>query len=137
MKSDEQIVDDIYLHIMEGTLKDTITGTVESDGERTSSSTNEDIVIGVISNGLVKDVQEAYVSVNIYVKDINVNGQWRKDRTRLRQLAALAEEELKVGGIGKDYTFYIETQRVFKVEGIDAPHEHFINNKLIYHVLNS
>lgn len=136
MRSDEEIADDIYSHINASNLKTAVTGTIESDGERTVGSTKEDIVINIISNGLAKDVQEATVAVNIYVKDINVNGQWRKNRKRIKALATIAKEVLKLGGLGKDYTFRLESQRVFKVEEIDNPHEHFINNKLSYQLLN-
>lgn len=126
MKTDIDIKDDIYLFIKGSTLDYEATGKL-SKTVRPAGSDLEDIVISILANQNGQ-IQEAFVNVNIYVKDVNRNKQYEENTIRLRTLANLAENLLKVGR-GNDYRFILDSQRIFKVEG---KNEHFINNKLLY-----
>lgn len=130
MKTDIDIKDDIYLHIKGSKLYYEVTGKL-SKTERPNGSDNEDIVISVLANQNGQ-IQEAFVNVNIYVKDVTRNNQSEENTIRLRKLCNLAESLLELGR-GRDYRFILDSQRVFKVEG---KNEHFINNKLLYRQCN-
>lgn len=131
MKSDIEIKDDIYLFIKGSTLDYEATGKL-SKTVRPQGSDSEDIVISVLANQNGQ-IQQAFVNVNIYVKDIMRNNQFEENSVRLRKLCQLAESLLKVGR-GNDYRFTLDSQRVFKVEG---KNEHFVNNKLLYKQCNN
>ena len=73
MKSDIDIKDDIYRLIQKSDLKKAITGSV-SKTKRPKDSKLEDVVVSVLANHTAQR-QEAFVVVNVYVKDDNVNGQ--------------------------------------------------------------
>ena len=77
-------------------------------------------------------IQEAFVNVNIYVKDLIRDNQPEEDTIRLRELCNIAKVLLKVGR-GNDFRFILDSQRVLEVEGKS---EHFINNKLLYRQCN-
>lgn len=130
MKSDIDIKDDIYEFIKGSTLEYNVSGKL-SKTKRPHGSNNEDIVISVLANQN-GDIQEAFVNVNIYVKDLNRNNQSEENTPRLRVLCNLAKELLDVGR-GNDYRFTLDSQRVFEVEG---KKEHFINNRLLYRQCN-
>lgn len=130
MKTDIDIKDDIYLFIKGSTLDYEATGRL-SKTARPSGSDLEDIVISVLANQNGQ-IQEAFVNVNIYVKDVKRNNQYEENTIRLRTLANLAESLLMVGR-GNDYRFSLDSQRIFQVEG---KNEHFINNKLLYRQCN-
>lgn len=130
MKSDIEIKDDIFEHIQSSGLMEHLSGTLEKT-VRPKGSDREDVVISILANDVDRDrgVQEAFVNVNIYVADIDVDGQMQENDPRLREVCRLSEEILDTGGIGKDYTFHLDKQRV---HGVDDAHEHIVNNKLFY-----
>ena len=127
MRTPEDIYDDIYEHIKGSELDAETTGEVTDKREK--ESTKEDVTIVVYTaNGV--QLQYASVNVNVYVHDIQVNGQWRKDRTRCRQLARIAAEVLKKQGNNKDYRFTIDSQAV--KQSPEGKNEHIINTRLDY-----
>lgn len=130
MKSDIDIKDDIYMFIKGSRLEYEVNGKL-SKTRRPSGSANEDIIISVLANQN-GSIQEAFVNVNIYVKDLIRNNQNEEDTIRLRELCNIAKSLLKIGR-GNDYRFILDSQRVFEVEG---KKEHFINNKLLYRQCN-
>lgn len=130
MKSDVDIKDDIYMFIKGSKLEHEITGKL-SKTKRPSNSSYEDIVISVLANQNAQ-IQEAFVNVNIYVKDVSRNKQYEEDSIRLRELCNLAKSLFELGR-GNDFRFTLDSQRVFEVEG---KNEHFINNKLLYKQCN-
>ena len=131
MKSDIDIKDDIYEFIKGSSLEYEVTGKL-SKTKRPYGSNNEDIVISVLANQN-GEIQEAFVNVNIYVKDIVRNKQSEEDTIRLRQLCNIAKNLLDVGR-GNDYRFTLDSQRIMEVEGKS---EHIINNRLLYRQCNS
>lgn len=87
----------------------------------------EDIVISILENGSGQ-IQEAFVNVNIYVKDNIRNGEAEMNDARCRELCKVAIQVLETGH-GESYRFTLNKQRVLEVNG---KNEHFINNKLLY-----
>lgn len=130
MKSDIDIKDDIYMFIKGSSLEKAVNGKL-SKTLRPAGSSNEDIVISMLSNQNAQ-IQEAFVNVNIYVRDLVRDNQTEEDTIRLRELCNLAKSLLEVGR-GNDFRFILDSQRVLEVEGKS---EHFINNKLLYRQCN-
>lgn len=130
MKSDIDIKDDIFNFLKGSELESAVTGKL-SKRNRPTNSSNEDIVISILSNQNAQ-IQEAFVNVNIYVKDKIRDNQAEEHTERLRELCNVAKVLLDVGR-GNDFRFNLDTQRVMKVNGKD---EHFINNKLLYRQCN-
>lgn len=131
MKSDIDIKDDVYMFIKGSALESAVTGKL-SKTIRPANSNSEDIVISMLSNQNAQ-IQEAFVNVNIYVKDLVRDNQSEEDTIRLRELCNLAKVLLEVGR-GNDFRFILDSQRVLAVEG---KNEHFINNKLLYRQCNN
>ena len=123
MKSDIEIKDDIYKHI-KGSL---LNGKLCKASKRPSNSDSEDIVISILENGSGQ-IQEAFVNVNIYVKDNIRNGEAEMNDARCRELCKVAIQVLETGH-GESYRFTLNKQREHEVNG---KNEHFINNKLLY-----
>lgn len=130
MKSDIDIKDDIYNHIKGSALERAVTGKLKKT-KRPNGSDKEDIVISILENGSGQ-IQEAFVNVNIYVKDNIRDGQAEVNDPRCRELCKVAIEVLEVGR-GSGFRFTLDKQRVMPVNG---KNEHFINNKLLYKQVN-
>lgn len=130
MKSDIDIKDDIYTFIKGSTLEYEVTGKL-CKTKRPAESNKEDIVISVFANDNGQ-IQEAFVNVNIYIRDVTRNRQSEENTIRLRKLCNLAKSILEVGR-GRDFRFILSSQRVLEVNGKD---EHVINNKLLYRQCN-
>ena len=131
MKSDIEIKDDVYNHIKGSDLEHAVTGKLCKASKRPFGSDKEDIVISILDNGSGQ-IQEAFVNVNIYVKDNIRDGQPEMNDNRCRELCGVAIDVLNVGR-GCDFRFTLDKQRVKPVEGKD---EHFINNRLLYRQVN-
>ena len=132
MKSDIDIKDDIYRLIQKSDLKKAITGSV-SKTKRPKDSKLEDVVISVLANHNAQR-QEAFVVVNVYVKDDNVNGQNEECSQRLRTLCQLCFSLFERFS-GPDYRLSIAEdagQKVLETENA----EHVISNKLLYQTIN-
>lgn len=132
MKSDIDIKDDIYRLIQKSDLKKAITGSV-SKTKRPKDSKLEDVVVSVLANHTAQK-QEAFVVVNVYVKDDNVNGQDEECSQRLRTLCQLCFS-LFERVIGQDYRLSLSEdagQKVIETENA----EHVISNKLLYQTIN-
>ena len=126
-KSDIEIKDDIYKHIKGSLLEKVVNGKLCKASKRPSNSDREDIVISILENGSGQ-IQEAFVNVNIYVKDNIRNGEAEMNDARCRELCKVAIQVLETGH-GESYRFTLNKQRVLEVNG---KNEHFINNKLLY-----
>lgn len=131
MKSDIDIKDDIYKYIKGSALERAVIGKLCKSSSRPNGSDKEDIVISILDNGSGQ-IQEAFVNVNIYVKDNIRDGQAEMNDIRCRELCKVAIEVLEVGH-GSDFRFTLDKQRVMPVNGKS---EHFINNKLLYKQVN-
>lgn len=140
MKSDWNIKDDVYDIVIKSELAKEVTGVVKTT-KRPHNSTSEDIVISVLANQMAQR-QEAYVNVNVYVKDDNVDGQYEESHERVEKLCQLCLD-LFDNVRGNDFRLSIRTgdgdngggsqgQRVIEID----TGEHVINNKLLYQVIN-
>ena len=125
MISDIDIKDEFYRILKNSSLTKKVNG-ILSKTLRPSGSDAEDIVISILANGS-GDIQEAYVNINIYVKDLVRGNQSEENTIRLRELSNLAIDILE-SGFGKNYRFTLESQRIMQVPGKS---EHFINNKVL------
>lgn len=130
IKTDIDIKDDVYEHIKRSKLNQTVSGKL-SKTKRPANSNKEDIVISILENGSGQ-YQEAYVNVNIYVKDLSRNNQSEENSKRLRDLCKIADEVLSVFH-GETFRCTLDKQRVLEVNGKD---EHVINNRLFYQQIN-
>ena len=92
MKTDIDIKDDIYRHIKGSHLAAIVTGSL-SKTLRPDKSQAEDIVISMLAN-VNKQMQEAFVNVNIYVADLQKGTQFVEDTIRLRELCTASSELL-------------------------------------------
>lgn len=132
MKTESAIFDDIYQHIKLSALMQTCTGVLTD--MRPAASTKEDVTIEVVS-GQMGQIQQAFVNVRIYVQDIQVNGQWQKDKARCRTLEELALEVLDHQRNNMDYRFTVETQNT--ASSYEGKNEHIIKTRLLYKACNA
>lgn len=130
MKTDTEIKTDIYMYIKDSLLAKSVSGVLRKT-RRPLNSKKEDIIISVLSN-VNGQIQEAYVNVNIYVSDIERDGQYEENSPRLDKLCKQAEKLLSLH-YGVDYRINLESQRIYEVNGAN---EHVINNKLLYKKVN-
>lgn len=131
MKSDIDIKDDIYTALLNSPLMKEVSGEL-CKRKRPHNSSAEDVVISVLANNIAQK-QMAYVNVNVYVKDDDIDGQNEEQSQRLRLLCQLSMQSVEAIH-GKDYKVSFDDtdgQRVIESEG-----EHIINNKLLYQIIN-
>lgn len=131
MKTDEQITDDIFLHLIENGMQEEISGEILDGYDRKIGSHAEDITIEIIA-GNTDEVQIAEVNVNIYVPDEFIDGQYQKAKDRIDFLCHKAWGILKQGGNSRDYRFKCEAQRVLRHAAAENQNEHVIVNKIEY-----
>lgn len=134
MKSDVDIKDEVYKIIASSALKYAVTGSI-CKRKRTAypvgAELKEDICIAVLANQTAQ-LQEAFVNVNIYIQDEDVNGQYEENTKRLREICQLCFNVFD-SVHGSDFRCSLSEQRVVEVTGTG---EHIINNKLLYQTLN-
>ena len=137
MKSDIDIKDDIWRVINKSTLLKEVTGKLKKTSVRPKGSRSEDIVISILAND-TKQKQVAYVNVNIYDADDDVDGQSEEQTERLRKLCQMSFD-LFDNVRGNDFRLSLTDtnfecgQRVIESAGTS---EHVINNKLLYQIIN-
>lgn len=139
MKSDIEIAKFVYHHIKGSELECSVNGKL-SDKGRPNGSENEDIVISVLSNKGAGQVQEAFVNVNIYVKDQRnkETKSWEKHTTRIDALCNLSKFLFSIRG-GDFHVIADSCSQTAKPTGVafnDSHTEHFINNKLLIQISN-
>lgn len=134
MKTDIEIVDDVYDHIKASGVmssEELKNGKLQKDSRITFNE--GDAVISLLGiSSLNNGIQEQWVNVNVYIRDIDVYGTFERNRKRIKTVSKLFESVLEVGGIGKDYTFHLEKQPVVAVEENERTPEHYINFRLLY-----
>lgn len=137
MKSDIDIKDDIWSIINNSPLLKEVSGKLKKSSIRPKDSHNEDIIISILANE-TKQTQVAYVNVNIYVSDNDIEGQSEENSDRLRILCQMSFN-LFCNVRGKDFRISLTDsnyecgQRVITSAGTS---EHVINNKLLYQLIN-
>lgn len=137
MKSDVDIKDDVWRVINKSALLKEVIGELKKTSIRPKDSRSEDIIISILAND-TKQKQVAYVNVNIYVADDNVDGQSEEQTTRLRKLCQMSFD-LFDNVRGNDFRLSLTDpnfecgQRVIESAGTS---EHVINNKVLYQIIN-
>lgn len=132
MKSDIDIQDELYKAINHSVLMETVTGVLKKK-HRPANSAKEDVVISTLANNIGQR-QEAYATVNVYVKDNLVNGQYEENDKRLRTLCQLCFQVLD-NIRGKDFRVSFAPDGGQTI--IDTENgEHVISNKLLYQIIN-
>lgn len=137
MKSDIDIKDDIWKVINNSALLKEVTGKLKKTSVRPKGSRKEDIVISVLAND-TKQKQVAYVNVNIYVADDDVDGQSEEHTRRLRKLCQMSFD-LFDNVRGNDFRLSLTDPNFEcgqRVIGSAGTFEHVVNNKILYQVIN-
>ena len=125
IKTDIDITDAIYAWIAASDTAGAVSGAVYKD-QRPLNSKKEDIVIAVLTRDGGKQIQTAYVNVNIYVPDIKRGGDMIENTARLRTLCSLAAADFDYVNNG-DSIYELDQQEVYKVNDTDL---HAINNRI-------
>lgn len=111
-----------------------------SDRGRPNGSDKEDIVVSVLSNEGAGQIQQAYVNVNVYVKD-QWNSEtkgWERHTQRVGELCDLSKFLFSIRGDGWHAVPKECRQKVFPLGTSfeDGHTEHFINNKIYIKINN-
>nr|DAI59835.1 MAG TPA: hypothetical protein [Caudoviricetes sp.] len=126
--------DDVYKIVTASKLKTAVTGKIckrKRTFYPTGFQTKEDICISVLANQ-TKQLQNAFVNVNIYVQDEITEGQKEEKSQRLRELCQLSFSIFE-SVRGSDFRLSLDEQRVIPCEETE---EHIISNKLLYQTIN-
>lgn len=136
MQTDIDIRETVYALLVGSQLKAEVTGQI-SHVSRNPSSRLEDVVISVLANDNPRQIQEAYVNVNIYVKDVDFTANETTYKVenvdRIATLSSLFASIFDKAIIGESYRITLDRQRIIAV---DETHEHCINNRLLYQCVN-
>lgn len=139
MKSDVEIAKFVRSKIKGSELESFATGKL-SDRGRPNGSCKEDIVIAILSNTGAGQIQQAFVNVNIYVKD-QWNEQtkaWEIHTEHIGKLCELSKFLFSIRG-GDYHAVPSESSQKVMPSGVtfeDGHTEHFINNKIYIEINN-
>lgn len=130
-KSNIDIEDELYRIIRDSPLAEAISGDIyQGPDERPDGSKLEDIEIIVIADQNA-DIQQATISINIYVSDVTDNGKMRRNKPRLRELSRLGldlfDGQLPINIDG--YRITLESQGTYPEHKVQ---QHYYNLKLNY-----
>lgn len=139
MKSDIEISKFVRNKILDTELLTSVNGKL-SDRGRPNGSDKEDIVISVLSNVGTGQIQQAYVNVNIYIKDQwnTETKAWEQHTKRINELCELSKFLFSIRG-GDYHTVPEESNQKVMPLGVsfeDGHTEHFINNKIYLEINN-
>lgn len=131
-KTGKQIQGDIRHFLINSTLAGEISGEVYRNGYRPRDSRQEDAVV-TFTAGLPDQIQTGVVTINIYVPDIDSdgNGTWLEDGQRTEELEQKAQEwadSLTTALSG--YKFRL--QQTIYTEAEPEINQHFVVVKLMY-----
>ena len=136
MKTDNEIKNDVYNVLKGSAIASEVTGVVRKFN-RAPGSIKEDVIISVLANESPRQMQDAFVNVNIYVKDLKLKSgseyYYAEDTKRTEKLARDFATMFESAIIGESYRLTLDRQRVLEVE---QTHEHCINNRLLYQCVN-
>ena len=139
MKSDIEIAKFVRSKIVESELYKAVTGKL-SDRGRPKGSEKEDIVISVLSNEGAGQTQQAFVNVNVYIRDQynDSTKAWEAHTTRIGELCNLCKFLFSIRG-GDYHAVAKESFQKVLSSGAsfeDGHTEHFINNKIYIEINN-
>lgn len=131
-KTGKQIQGDVYRLLRDSTLYTLISGEVYRNGLRPRDSRKEDATV-TFTAGLPDQIQTGVVTVNIFVPDIDPdgNGTWVEDGRRVEELEKLAQEW--ADSLTAEVSCYkFRLQQTIYTEAEPDIHQHFVVVKLKY-----
>lgn len=129
MKSDGAIKTDVYRYINKSGFMDNVNGKL-SKTKRPHNSHAEDVVISILANEGTQ-LQTAVINVNIYIQDLDVEGQFEENTIRQDEICEKSWELLEKFRTD-EYVAHAIEQRVYTTES----GEHVINNQVEYKLIN-
>lgn len=131
-KTGKQIQGDIYRFLQASDLAGQISGGVYRNGYRPRDSREEDAIV-TFTAGLPDQIQTGVVTINIYVPDIDSdgNGTWLEDGSRTEEMEQLAQEWAdSLTTAVSNYKFRL--QQTIYTEADPQINQHFTVIKLMY-----
>lgn len=131
-KTGKQIQGDIYRFLRASALAGQISGDVYRNGYRPRDSRKEDAIV-TFTAGLSDQIQTGVVTINIYVPDIDSdgNGTWLEDGARTEEMEQLAQEWAdSLTAAVSNYKFRL--QQTIYTEADPQINQHFTVVKLNY-----
>lgn len=136
MHTDNDIKDNVFHFLVNSELKTAVSGEIRKIS-RSPHSADEDVIISVLANDSPKQIQQAFVNVNVYVKDVEMKAGNEiylvEDTNRTKELSKVMADLFKSSVNGDGYRLSLENQRVLKGENT---HEHVISTRLLYQCVN-
>lgn len=129
MKSDGAIKTDVYRYINQSGFMNNVNGKL-SKTKRPHNSHAEDVVISILANEGTQ-LQTAVLNVNIYIQDLDVEGQFEENTIRIDEICEKAWKLLKKFN-ADEYNAHAIEQRVYATDS----GEHVINNQVEYKLIN-
>lgn len=134
MKTTFDIVDIVWSHLNNSSLKTAINGVIAR--KRPLGSAKEDVIINALP-AINRQIEACVVNVNIYVPNKPLTFEGKVDDSqpntaRMKQLATIAAEVLKEEW-GGDWNFSIQQQSVIED---DESKSHYINFRLEFYSIN-
>ncbi len=129
MKSDGAIKTDVYKYINQSGFMQNVNGVLKKT-KRPRNSRAEDVVISILANTGTQS-QTAVVNVNIYIQDLNVDGQHEENSIRIDEISEKAWKLLETFR-GDGYVAHAIGQRTYPTDS----DEHVINNQVEYKLIN-
>lgn len=129
MKTDIEIKDNVYSWIKTLPIVQIVSGKL-CTRLRPLNSDKEDIVISILANNFAQR-QQSFINVNIYIKDVKIEGRNEENTKRLREISRMAYDQMKC--LNNDFRITLNEQRILEVEAIGY---HVINNKLLYEYID-
>ena len=129
MKSDGAIKTDVYRYIHQSGFMKNVNGKL-SKTKRPHNSHAEDVVISILANEGTQ-LQTAIINVNIYIQDLDVDGQFEENTIRLDEVCEKAWKLLEAFK-SDEYSAHAIEQRVYERDSC----EHVINNQVEYKLIN-
>ena len=131
-KTGKQIQGDIRRFLKDSPLAGNISGEVYRNGTRPRDSRKEDAVV-IFTAGLPDQIQTGVVTINIYVPDIDSdgNGTWLEDGARTEEVETLAQEWADSLTAGRScYKFRL--QQTIYTEEEPTINQHFVVVKFAF-----
>lgn len=136
IRTDNDIKDDVYQVLLHSKLKSEVSGEIRKI-QRSPASRKEDVIISILANDSPRQVQESFVNVNVYIRDLKLKANneeyYVEDTKRTKELSRIVADVFDTAIIGESYRLTLDSQRVLAVE---TTHEHCINNRLLYQCVN-
>ena len=136
MRTAKEIQGDIITLLRESALAQSVSGKIYRKGYRPLNSQAEDITVGFVT-GVVGEIQEGVVVINVYVADIDAigNGTMVENGARTTEIERLADDWVQsLTASRSDYLF--ELSQTIYTEAEREVRQHFVSIRLNYRLYN-